>query len=226
MRIKMWQVISIAAVVTVAAPACSKKKEEKPAEQTTTTTAASSTTKATTATTKVPTTGTTIAGGGAGGIRQWASTASATTSYGQSPGSDWNASQATGAPNVPTDQGDNGCGDIAEAWASASHDTVDTLTLGYQNPVIPTAINIHETYNPGAVVKVVVSGPGGKSKTVFEGQPTKVTTCPRVLEVPVSGVDFAVDTVAITIDQTQIQSWAEIDAVELVGNASSSGPHA
>ena len=40
------------------------------------------------------------------------------------------------------------------------------------------------------------------------------------LEIAVSGVAFAVDTVAVTVDQTKLGSWAEIDAVELVGSKS------
>jgi hypothetical protein len=171
-----------------------------------------------TTSTKVPTTGTSLPNGFTGDTLQWATTATATTSYGTNPGDSWAASQATGAPNVTADVPADECGDIAQAWASSARDTIDMLTLGFAKAVIPTGINIRETYNPGAIVKVVVSGPTGQSATVFQGQPNKVSSCPRMFEVPVSGVSFVVNSVAVTIDQTQVQSWAEIDAVQLVGN--------
>lgn len=222
MRATRFMAVLVAAAVMVAAPACSKKKEDKPEASTTTTAAAPSggttaTTKATTGTTKV--TGTTIVGGGTGSVRQWAISATATTSYGAGqPGDAWAASQAVGPPDVKADTPELECGDIGQAWASAERNTVDTLTLKYQTPVIPTAINIRETYNPGAVTKVEVAGSGGQRATVYESAPKKVTDCPRTLTVPIGDVKFAVDTVLITVDQTQEQNWAEIDAVELVGN--------
>jgi len=43
--------------------------------------------------------------------------------------------------------------------------------------------------------------------------------CPYILTVPVSGADYLTDGVKVTIDQTKINDWSEIDAVELVGNA-------
>jgi len=160
----------------------------------------------------------TIPGSAKGDTVQWATTASATTSYGATPDASWSAEQATGAPNVTADVPADECGDIGQAWASASRDTVDTLTLGYTKSVIPTGINIRETYNPGAIVKVVVSDGSGQSSTVYEGQPAKQTTCPTWLVIKVSGVDFAVKSVAVTLDQSQVQNWSEIDAVQLVGN--------
>lgn len=223
MKTRAVQAVGLAIAIAVAAPACSKKTVENEPQSTSTTTAAESggattTAKASTDTTAERDTATTIAVGD--GLAQWATKASATTSWGTEPGDGWSAQQATGAPNVSPDSGDNGCGDIEEAWASEAHDTIDTLTLGYATAVIPTAINIYETNNPGAVSKVEVSGPGGKSKVVYEAEPAPVNKCPRVLEIKVSGVDFAVDTVAVTVDQTKATTWAEIDAVQLVGKKS------
>jgi hypothetical protein len=171
-----------------------------------------------TPTTHAGSTSGTIPGSATGDTVQWATTASATTSYGTDPKSSWSAEQATGAPDVTADVQADECGDIGQAWASAARDTVDTLTLGYAKSVIPTGVNIRQTYNPGAIVKVVVSGSGGQSSVVYQGQPTVGTTCPTFLVVKVTGVEFAVNSVAVTVDQSQVQSWAEIDAVQLVGN--------
>lgn len=209
-------VAAMAAVALLGVSACGKK--DTPANTSANGNAeVGSSSNSVTPTTRV-TTGTTPGNTFSGDTLQWATTAKATTSYGDTPDASWSEHQATGAPDVTGPTPADECGDIGQAWASAGHDTVDTITLGYTKAVIPTGINIRETYNPGAIVTVVVSGPDGQKATIYQGQPTKVTTCPRLYPVPVTGVDFAVNTVAITIDQSQVQSWAEIDAVQLVGN--------
>ncbi len=110
-------------------------------------------------------------------MRQWGATAEASSSY--SPSS-WSASQATGAPNV------NICGDAPSAWASATSTGRDTLTIHYWTPVIPTEVNIYQTYNPGAIVRVeLLPADGSLPLSIFEGvDPT--TACPGILSIPVT----------------------------------------
>jgi hypothetical protein len=67
----------------------------------------------------------------------------------QNPGPGWDTKEATGPPNTP------GSGDIPTAWASRPLDgQVEWLRLDYDKSVVPAAVVIHETYNPGAVYKV------------------------------------------------------------------------
>lgn len=146
-------------------------------------------------------------------VSAWASMASATSSYGSASGSSWNASQATGAPTVTA------CGDNGDAWASLAKNTVDTLTLAYDQSVMPTSIEIHESFHPGYVTTVTVTGTGGQTATVYTGTPAAVSTCPTTLTIPVTDVTFAVDTVAVTVDQSTLNDWSEIDAVQLTGTA-------
>ena len=216
-------VASLAAMALLGVTACGKKDTAKPAASGSAEVASSGTAETVTPTTRASSTTGTIPGSATGNTLQWATTASATTSYGTHPGDSWAASQAIGPPDVTADSAAAECGDIGQAWASASRDTVDTLTLGYAKAVIPTGVNVRETYNPGAIVKVVVSGPDGQSNTVYQGQPTKDSTCPTFFVVKISGVNFPVNSVAVTVDQTQVQSWAEIDAVQLVGNLPTGG---
>jgi len=156
--------------------------------------------------------------GGSDELRQWADTASATSNYGPSEGDPWNASQATGAPDV-----DPNCGDVDKAWASKEKDTVDILTLGYPVAVIPSEIRVFQTYNPGQVVKLEVKGPSGQSTVIYEGAPTASDACPVEGYIQNLDVGFPVDTVLVTIDQSKLGiGWAEIDAVELVGQPATS----
>jgi hypothetical protein len=140
--------------------------------------------------------------------RQWAVNAMASTQYGES---SWSALQATGAPDTPE------CGDITTAWASATSSGVDWLRLEYAVAVIPSQINIYQTYNPGAVYRVEVTDTSGATRTVYETAPAAVPVCPYVLTVDVTGVDTPVQSVTVHIDQSNHTGWNEIDAVELVG---------
>ncbi len=154
-----------------------------------------------------------LLGGGDGGdsrgtVRQWASTASASSEYGSE---DWAAKHVTGAPDT------NACGDYVTAWASASSNGRDWVDAGFATPVVPKQINIYETYNPGQIVKVEVRDEGGSFHTVWEGQPHLESQCPRVFTINVTNIDFKVTAVLITVDQSASDAWNELDAVELVG---------
>jgi len=142
-------------------------------------------------------------------VDQWAFSATASSEYGNP---DWAAIQATGAPDTPE------CGDYQTAWASSASDGVDWLELSYEFPVVPGRINIYESNSPGFIVQVEVIDEGGQYYTVWEGEPAPVDECPRVLSIPVTGIDFPVVGVRIHLDQSEGGNWNEIDAVELVGD--------
>lgn len=141
-------------------------------------------------------------------IRQWAISAVASSEYGST---DWNAMQATGEPNTPE------CGDHETAWASADSATVEWIELIYAEAVFPTEVNIHQSYNPNQVVKVELLDTSGNYHVVYEAAALWQDLCPYVLKISVENADYQVLSIRITIDQTVVQSWNEIDAVELIG---------
>jgi hypothetical protein len=149
------------------------------------------------------------------GTRQWAVSATASSQYGDT---GWSADQATGAPDTPE------CGDYTTAWATEDYDTVEWIELDYDTPVLPTEVNIFQTYNPNQVIQVELRDLEGNYQTVYLGMPQDESDdCPFVLNIPVEGVDWQVDGVRITIDQSVLENWNEIDAVELVGIADRPG---
>ena len=82
----------------------------------------------------------------------------------------------------------------------------------------PIEVNIFQNYNPNQVVKVELRDLGGEYHTVYTGTPQDMSDdCPFVLHILVEGADMQVDGVRITVDQSVLQDWVEIDAVELVG---------
>jgi hypothetical protein len=145
-------------------------------------------------------------------LRQWATNAFASSQYSNP---DWSALQATGAPDTDL------CGDIVSAWASATATGQDWLRLEYAVPVVPTEVNIRQTYNPGSIVRVDVISADGKTFTLPDSaDPPGHTSCPGVFTVPVPPGLPAVNVVVIYLDQSIGGDWNEIDAVELVGEAS------
>jgi streptogramin lyase len=142
-------------------------------------------------------------------IRQWASSANASSEY-DNP--DWAAMQATGAPDTIE------CGDTPTAWASYGQFTEEWLEVHYETSVIPTEINIYESHTPTQVVRVEVLDMQGIYHEVYTAQPKMVADCPYTLSIPVQGADYQAAGVKITIDQSKLDlPWDEIDAVELIG---------
>ena len=141
-------------------------------------------------------------------IRQWATSATASSEY-SDPG--WAAFQATGAPDTLE------CGDHTTAWASSGSDTVEWIEVTYDTPVLPTEVNIIQTYNPDQVLFVDLLDIEGEYHDIYLGEPRDKAECPYTLSIPVAGADYRVVGVKITIDQSVLGTWNEIDAVELVG---------
>lgn len=156
--------------------------------------------------TRQPTTAPTVA---AGLVAQWAVEAAASSEHGDP---QWAARQATGEPNTST------CGDNTSAWAAAFADTDgEWLELSYTQPVFPTEVRIYETYHPGGIVRVELISTVSEYITIWEGQPRAVEECPRVFSIPVSDVETPITGLRITLDQSVIGDWSEIDAVQLLG---------
>jgi hypothetical protein len=156
-----------------------------------------------------------MGGGGPGGavsdnlVHQWASSALASSQLGDS---DWSASQAAGGPDVPQ------CGHDSRAWASADPGERATLTLTYDQPVFPVRIAISHAYYPTSVVQVEVVDANGQHTVVASKTPALINVCPFTeLFTVTHTISSPVNTVIITVDQSQIRSWDEIDAVELAG---------
>jgi hypothetical protein len=141
-------------------------------------------------------------------ISQYPVKATASSQYSVS---GWSAMNAAGEPDTTS------CGDNSTAWASQSSTGKDWLLLTYDQPVIPTRIVIHQTYNPGAVSMVEVIEPTGDDITVYEADPAVISQCPYALAITVKNVTTPVKAIRVTIDQSKNHGWNEIDAVQLIG---------
>jgi hypothetical protein len=155
------------------------------------------------------------------GLTQWAVQAEASSSFAEvaSPqgprkvtsGRNWGPEQVTGEPDT------RGSGDIVTAWASLTPDGQDEwLVLEYEERVVPVRIEIHETFNPGAVNKVGVFSADRNEVEVWSGtDPTPIGSGRGVSKIPIS-VDFRTNRVKIYLASAKVRGWNEIDAVGLV----------
>ncbi len=147
--------------------------------------------------------------GADGAIHQWAVAATASSVYGPS---GWSAQQATGSPDVTAHADDQ------RAWAPVAKDgTTEWLDLRYDQAVVPTAVAIHESFNPGFVTRVEAYDTATASWiTLWQGTEPTAAGAIGTFTPTLAATDVAVDRIRVTID-TNVPDWNEIDAVELVG---------
>lgn len=142
-----------------------------------------------------------------GTISQWASRTSASSEFSND---SWAAFQAEGAPDTLE------CGDLPTAWAAANSKSVEWIELYYETAVVVTELNIHQSYTPDQVVSVALIATSGENVPIFTQTQIAEENCPYILSLTVES-DFPSDGVRITIDQSALSDWTEIDAVELIG---------
>jgi len=122
----------------------------------------------------------------------------------------WGPEQATGAPDTPE------AGDYSTAWASLSQDDgPEWLELTYEQPIEVAAALIHESFNPGAVCRVVAFV-GDAETVVWEG--TAGDRQRRVSVVPFAG-NPTTQRIRIELDSSSVAGWNEIDAVGLIDSS-------
>jgi LPXTG-motif cell wall-anchored protein len=160
----------------------------------------------------------TLANAGAPPSTQWASSATA-ENWSFEPDETWGPTQVTGAPDA------DGC-DSSNVWSQAVEEGVTSITLSYENAVVPDAINVYQNNVIGAVSLIEVSADQTTWTTVYTGNPQLASegTCLEanqyddILSAPVTNVHSQISYVRITVDGTATPNWIEIDAVQLVGS--------
>ena len=155
---------------------------------------------------------------GEGGIlRQWAAYAKASSEYSNP---QFSAQQAIGAPDTMS------CGDFETAWKTAEKFSTASLEVYFEQPVVPTQVDIYETNNPSQITKVEILDLSGGGHTVYSGD-AEETNCPSILSIAINDAKYSAFGIRITVDQGQLDlPWAMIDAVELVGSVESESSQA
>jgi hypothetical protein len=140
----------------------------------------------------------------------WATSARASSEY---RASDYSAQQATGTPNVPSHT------DHAKAWAPRLADAGEEwIELAYPQPVRASGIEIIQSFNPGAIVRLEVLDESGAASVVWTGPDTTSYAANQigVLKVPFPTTAQPVVRVKVTLDTRRVAGWNEIDAIKLI----------
>ncbi|MBN1993323.1 MAG: hypothetical protein JW953_11540, partial [Anaerolineae bacterium] len=95
-------------------------------------------------------------------LRQWATSATASSEYGSHSRT---ASEATGAPNTFE------CGEMNTAWQSEGSDTVEWLELRYDTAVRPIEVNVVQTNSPNQILFIDLIDPAGEYHEIYLGEP-------------------------------------------------------
>ncbi len=121
----------------------------------------------------------------------------------------WSAAQALGAPDVFPAHGDQ-----VKAWASlTADDRLEFLEVALARPSVLSAVEVYETYNPGAVSEIELIGVSGK-RVVVHRQPAAASGQGAQRK----RVDFActaepIAAIRVTVDSQRVAGWNEIDAI-------------
>jgi hypothetical protein len=125
----------------------------------------------------------------------------------------WPATNVVGPSNTYPQYGD-----LKTAWApNAKTGTKEFLELQFEKPVLITGIEIYETYNPGAIVKIAAKV-NNDWVELYSGA-SQQATLPQVSRIfsPTLKTGVVSDTIRLDLDTTASQAWSEIDAVKLIG---------
>lgn len=122
----------------------------------------------------------------------------------------WGTIQATGEPDTKLP------GDQPTAWASASPDGgTEWLELTYARSVKPYEIEVHESYNPGAVTKITGFDQFGNEGVLWQGtDPTPPGSGSGVSKFAIKK-PFVTAKIRVYLASDQVPGWNEIDAVGL-----------
>ena len=103
------------------------------------------------------------------------------------------------------------------AWRPGTPDSgAEWTEVWFERPVLATAIEIHQSLNPGAITRVQVRDLEGELHEVWAGEdPSR--TCPAVLRIDFEPLSVASNSVRIELNTALIPGWNQIDAIKLIG---------
>ena len=106
-------------------------------------------------------------------------------------------------------------GDYSLAWASLGADDADEwIEVGYDQPRPISAVQIFQTFNPGAIAKVELVTTTGRRIRAFSGEPTAQGPAKRVIDVQCTTEPIAA--VRVELGSRAVPGWNELDAIGVV----------
>jgi hypothetical protein len=120
----------------------------------------------------------------------------------------WSARQVLGAPDVYPRHGDE-----PGAWASVAPDAGDEwLEVGFDHEGSVRAIEVYETFNPGAVDRVELIGASGR---IIEVRPQRRDATGRT-RIELACTAESIVAARVHVASARVTGWNEIDAIGVV----------
>lgn len=117
----------------------------------------------------------------------------------------WSAARALGAPDVPVIGADH-----ANAWASlTADDQPEFLEVALPEAAHLSAVEIFETFNPGAVSQIELISESGARTPLGSGQ----TYTARSRRAAMECTPERIVAIRVTVDSPRVAGWNEIDAI-------------
>ena len=124
----------------------------------------------------------------------------------------WSPEQVIGPPDTMQ------AGDVSTAWASRSPDGgAEWLKVDYDKEVTIAQVRVRETYNPGAVTRIVAVLADGSETEIWKGEEAPAEA-PVDRSFEALKPNVRAKSVKIYLDTQKVPGWNEIDAVELIGS--------
>ena len=140
---------------------------------------------------------------------QWASSVRGFST--QYTATSWAATQVLGAPDVHPGHGDN-----PRAWASLGADDRDEwLEVGFAQPMHASAVEVYETFNPGAVRAITLITASGERISAYQGTPGATGAVSNVLRAQLGCTAEPIVAVRVDLASAAVGGWNEIDAIGL-----------
>lgn len=152
-------------------------------------------------------------------ITEWVSRVVSVSSSYRDKGA-YSAWQLLGKPNLRSYNGGlNPC-----AWAGKYEEKentreyanrVETMRVGFEQPIFASQVAIVEAFNPGTVAKVVGYGENGESKVLYTNVPAPAGTEGRVLNIFFEPPPFKISELGLWLHTGEIPDWNLIDAIAI-----------
>nr|XP_034301077.1 uncharacterized protein LOC105339115 [Crassostrea gigas] len=147
-------------------------------------------------------------------IHQWASVITGFSSQWTS--KRYSANQILGKPNVYPKYVDS---DRSWTHAGGQNHILQYLEMKFPRKIYVTSVNIYETLNAGAVVRISAKSPNDQWVEIFWTTQALHIKRARKFSPRIKRVKFPFNELRIEIDCSVSNSYVEIDAVEIVGDA-------
>jgi F-box/leucine-rich repeat protein 4 len=91
------------------------------------------------------------------------------------------------------------------------------VEVDFAAAVRPDAVQVYESFNPGAIARVEARAPDGTWVVLWEGV-ARQAPAPAVFDPPLASWPHPVRTLRLVLDTDRVAGWNEVDAVALVGD--------